>query len=186
MVSVANLFCVRSELEKQLFDDMILMKPPLGVGFHKQGSGFRIIASTLSVRPFILLFLCGLAWPFIVLPGEPPESPEGMIFISFILFMTASAIIWLFISIFGKVVVFIDGENSYVFVGVGPIGCTKRFDWNTVTAVRETKELDYLAGWVVGAVQIEARKTITFGRLLSKKRVHFIAEALKYAILRRL
>jgi hypothetical protein len=160
------------------------MRPPFGVGFRTHESGFHIAASTFSTRPITLLFLCGLFWAILWPAEKGPNSLEGAVLISFMMFMTVSAAIWLFISLLGKVVVYINGKDSYVFIGVGPIGCTRRFDWHAVTGIHKAKELDYLAGWTVDAVHIEARKTIVFGRLLSKKRVSFIAEALKYAKLK--
>src|SRR5262249_16818358 len=40
-------------------------------------------------------------------------------------------------TVFGRTVVWVDGNQGYVFAGIGPFGRKRRFDWSLITEVYE-------------------------------------------------
>ena len=77
-------------------------------------------------------------------------------------------------AMFGKIEVFI-GEISSVFVGIGPVGWTRRFDWLEVQTIREDE----------AAIVLEGKTCLEFnsgilGMELNEERRYFVLNVLKY------
>lgn len=78
-------------------------------------------------------------------------------------------------AVFGKVEVTI-GRTSAVFVGIGPVGWTRRFDWSTVTSIREDSNGGRGSSKVI---VLEGKDRLAFGTGLNESRRYFLLRTLK-------
>jgi hypothetical protein len=79
----------------------------------------------------------------------------------------------------GKVEVTI-GRNSSVFIGIGSLGWSRRFDWLTIKSIREEVTKTQYPGSSGAAIVLEGARRLKFGGGLNEERRYFILSALKY------
>ena len=80
----------------------------------------------------------------------------------------------------GKVEISISREGSYVFTGIGKIGCVRRFDWKAIQTIRENTTNATYPGGHNAAIVLEGNNRLKFGSGLNEERRYFVLNALKY------
>ncbi|MAE61448.1 MAG: hypothetical protein CMJ49_08850 [Planctomycetaceae bacterium] len=163
----------------------ILHDPPRGAWFRDDIDKMIVGASTRTpFACFIIPFTCVWAGgSMTAIYGSQIANGEfdlvaslfGIPFlIGSIILVTVSAM-----SVCGKVEVSI-GSDSAVFVGVGPLGWTRRFDWDAVQAIKDAPMPMPMPGGFFGGILLDGHHRLKFGSNLNEKRRHFVLNALKY------
>jgi hypothetical protein len=144
---------------------------------------FEVGVSTRSPIAFFLVpFMC--VWSGFSLGGiyghqiwsrhfDWQQSLFGIPFILGTLLFGSFAVM----SVCGKIVVTIDGDEGVVFTGVGPIGSRKRFNWRNVSGIRRTERYGK-RGAVTQQITLDGEKQLTFGSGVSDDRFHFLLSTL--------
>ena len=81
-------------------------------------------------------------------------------------------------SVCGKVLVRVQGNDGVVFTGVGPIGWRRRFEWNGVSAVRTTEHTGS-RGATSNQITLEGKRRLDFGSGIKTDRLDFMLVALR-------
>lgn len=166
-------------------DDFDIHRPPRGVSFEGFGGGWRIRATTRSPIAFFLVpFMC--VWSGFSLGGiygsqiasgqfNPLISLFGIPFILGSLLFGSIAVM----TVCGKVVIAADRNDGSIFVGVGPIGWTRRFSWDSIRAVEETFCGVRHAGGNGWMISLIGPPRIKFGGMLNDVRREYVVQALR-------
>ena len=165
--------------------DINTMEPPRGAWFNDLSPGtFEVGVSTRSAAAlFLVPFMC--VWSGFSLGGiygsqfikgqfDPKLSLFGIPSVLGTLLFGSIALM----TVCGKVVVKVDGENGTVFTGVGPIGWRRRFNWRGVSAVRCT-ESHGRRGSVSKHVRFEGEKSLAFATGVKDERLNFMLAVLR-------
>lgn len=174
-----------SESIEDVVDAAVLRDPPHGAWFQRNMDGVVIGASTRSpiaffMVPFMLIWsggsLGGIYGTQIV-KGEF-DLTSSLFGIPFLL---GSILFWVvaLMAVCGKLEITI-GRDSKVFLGIGPLGWTRRFDWSGVNAIREDFAMTGNNGKLQAGIVMEGRTRIKFGTGLNEKRRYFVLNALKH------
>jgi hypothetical protein len=125
-----------------VIDSDYLRNPPPGTWFEQKPQWFSLGASTRSrvalwYVPFVVVFSVGtLGWIY----GTQIVSGEFHLGTSLfgVPFVFLSVVFWTIalMAVCGQVVVTVKENEGTVFVGIGPLGWTRSFDWSAVTANR--------------------------------------------------
>ena len=167
-----------------------LANPPRGAWFVQNPPvGFEVGASTRSGAAFFLVpFMC--VWSGFSLGGIygtqiVKRKFDLMISLFGIPFLLGTALFGslALMTVFGKVVVRLAGDEAVVFVGVGPIGWRRRFNWRKVSSIKRTEK--YNNGNTSQRLTIEVEKRIDFGTGLKSDRLDFMLGALQQMRARR-
>lgn len=158
-----------------------LAEPPAGAWRRVEDGASIIGASTRSpIALFLVPFMCvwsggslGGIYGSQIIKGKLDLglSLFGIPFVLGTVMLGSVALM----AVFGKVEVTV-GRASSVFVGIGSIGWTRRFDWSTVTSIRE----DF--GGARGSnkvIVLEGKDRLAFGTGLNESRRFFLVRALK-------
>jgi len=164
--------------------DFDLMNPPKGAWYRERPPrGFEVGASTRSAVAFFLVpFMC--VWSGGSLGGiygsqlakrhfSLGESLFGIPFILGTLLFGSIAVM----SMCGKVCVTVEGDDGILFMGVGPIGWRRRFNWQKVTSIRRTES--YNRRSLSQQITFEGEKRLNFGSNLKDDRLNFMLTALR-------
>jgi hypothetical protein len=148
--------------------NFVLQTPPKGVWFRETSpSAFEVGVSTRSAVAFFLVpFMC--VWSGVSLGGiygtqiakkhfDLTASLFGIPFALGTLVVGGVAIM----SICGKIVVTVEGDDGAIFNGVGPIGWRRRFNWRAVSAIRRTEKTGN-RGSISKQITLEGGKQISF------------------------
>ncbi|PYJ00454.1 MAG: hypothetical protein DME25_20645, partial [Verrucomicrobia bacterium] len=81
-------------------------------------------------------------------------------------------------SVCGKVVVTVDGDDGAIFTGVGPIGWRRKFNWREVSAIRRTEKYGN-RGSVLQQITFEGQKRLNFAAGVKDERLDFLFRALR-------
>ncbi len=167
-----------------------LANPPRGAWLVQNPPvGFEVGASTRSgVAFFLVPFMC--VWSGFSLGGiygtqiykmefNPMISLFGIPFLLGTAFFGSYALM----TVCGKVVVRVAGDEAVVFVGVGPIGWRRCFNWRKVSSIKRTEKLNN--GNTSQRLTIEGEKRIDFGTGLKAERLDFMLGALQQMRARR-
>jgi len=188
-----EVFAISSIVSAGHLDDVEfnIQEPPKGVSFQDTGMGWEIIASTRSATAFFLVpFMC--VWSGFSLGGiygtqivngkfNLGMSLFGIPFVLGTLLFGSIAVM----SVCGRVVVSADGNFGRVFTGVGPVGWTRRFDWQSISLVEEDL-LDYQSRGSNGPVISLVGKTrLKFGSGLTDARRYYVLKALQRLLAQR-
>lgn len=170
-------------------DSFNINDPPGGVSYDNNGMGWRIAATTRSWSAFFLVpFMC--IWSGFSLGGiygsqiaegkfDPFLSLFGIPFVLGTLLFGSFAVL----SVIGRIVIRtdeMDHDAGSIFLGVGPIGWTRRFRWSEVRRIDET----------VGSGKNRSTRItlfrdssdINFGDMLSEKRRRYILHAMRQLV----
>jgi len=178
-------FRVSESIDEEAVNPDVLRNPPQGAWFKREMGQVIIGASTRSPVAFFLVpFMC--VWSGGSLGGiYGSQLFKGQFDLTMSLFgipfILGSILFWSFalMSIFGKVEVTL-ARPSYVFVGIGRFGWTRKFDWYAMQTIREdVATMSYPGGHQVGIV-LEGKDRLKFGTGLNEKRRYFMLNALKY------
>jgi len=159
--------------------------PPSGAWFREiPPRGFEVGVSTRSPLAFFLVpFMC--VWSGFSLGGiygtqfikghfNLGESLFGIPFILGTLLFGSIAIM----SVCGKVVVSVDGDDGIIFTGVGPIGLRRRFNWRNVTGIRRTEKYGN-RGSVSQQITFDGEKRLNFAGSVKDERLDFMFATLR-------
>ncbi len=164
-----------------------LENPPQGVHFEETYDGWKLVSSTRSWGAlFLVPFMC--VWSGASLGGiYGGQIVEG----KFDLFLSLFGIPFLLGTFFlgsmalmtvcGKIVISTSYDQGKIFMGVGPFGWTRYFDWSSVAQIRKTSiashEHDvHPASWQVEIVG-DKRTRISFA--FNEERRLYILNALR-------
>lgn len=178
-------FRLSESMETMSPDSSVLDEPPSGAWMSEDFQGATVGASTRSPIAFFLVpFMC--VWSGGSLGGiygSQIMSGEFDLTMSLfgIPFLLGSVLFWslALMSICGKVVVKLSRDESSIFVGVGAIGWTRKFDWLSVKTIKENTTNVQYPGGNGGGILLEGMTRIKFGSNLSEKRRYFVLNALK-------
>ncbi len=159
---------------------------PRGVSFEDSGFGWRIQATTRSPSAFLLVpFMC--VWSSFALGGIfGPQILAGKVNLLLTLvgvpFLIASLLFGSIaaMTVCGRLVISTDQQQQgRVFLGIGPIGWSRRFDWKSVSAVEEIRTgFDY-SGGSGHVIALVGQSRLKFGSLLTDTRRFYILQALR-------
>jgi hypothetical protein len=159
--------------------------PPRGAWFDDTGNGWRIGATTRSPIAFFLVpFMC--VWSGFSLGGiygsqilqgrfDLVASLLGIPFLLGTLLFGSIAVM----SVCGKVVVSTDSNEGRVFIGVGPLGWRRRFDWASISAVDEALLGYHYPGSHALTISLVGQSRIKFGGMLSEARRYYLLQGLR-------
>ena len=161
------------------------LSPPRGAWLREPGPGeFEVGVSTRSPIAFFLVpFMCvwsggslGGIYGTQIAKGHFELAPSlfGIPFFIGTLFLGSLTLM----SVFGKVVVKVRGDEGVVFIGVGPVGWSRRFNWRRVSGIRLTEKWGN-RGTTSQQITLEGEKRIDFGTGLSNERIDFLFGTLR-------
>jgi hypothetical protein len=190
-----------------------ITRPPQGAWFRRQGLTVVAGATTRSLGAAAgLLFFCvfwngivsifvGLAsvstlkllgWTLPEWIGNPKMNGSEMnwgITLGLWLFLTPFIAIGLgvaggvLMSLVGRTEVTLQGGDSSVFTGIGPLGRRRRFDSRQVRSCRIEENWQNSKGGTrqtrEAVLQLQDGKRVKFGSGLTEERLHFVAGALR-------
>ena len=176
--------------------DFNIVDPPRGVSYQEASGGFIVTATTRSwaalfVVPFAGYCILAFGGPFGALIREAEFSQTQLLFVlPFVICVLGMLVTTLMWSI-GVVKVRRDGDDGAVFMGVGPVGWTRRFRWPEIVSVLET-DANYIrhsGGQRQRAVAINLAgasgpRQIRFGAMLSEERRRYLIWILRKQITR--
>ncbi len=162
--------------------DFDIHDPPRGAWFADTGNGWQLGASTRSAMAFFLVpILCvwsggslGGLYGSQIINGEFNllMSIFGIPFFLGTLFLGSIALM----SICGHVLVTVEDDVGRLFVGIGPIGWTRRFRWSSITAVEEQTATQNQSSKVLALV---GQRRLQFGTMLSDPRRYYLLQCLR-------
>lgn len=178
-------FRISNSVDRDSFNADTLRNPPRGTWFRQEVDRVVVGASTRSPIAFFLVpFMCiwsggslGGIYGSQISRGEfdLEASLFGIPFILGSVILGSMALM----AVCGKVEVSI-GRMSSVFVGVGRLGWTRRFEWSEVQTIREDgTNVNYPGGHQM-AIVMEGKGRLKFGTGLNEARRYFVLGALKY------
>ena len=80
--------------------------------------------------------------------------------------------------VFGKVEITLDNVGGKIFTGIGIIGKTQSFEWADISSISEEITTGNRGGQSA-AVQIDGKKRLSFGSLLSDERRYYVLKSLQ-------
>ena len=163
------------------------VEPPSGAWYEETFDGFRMGAVTRScLAVFLVPFACvwiggslGGIYGSQVVKGQFDLS-ASLFGIPFLLGSILLGSLTL-MTLFGKVVVTVSGDDGSVFTGVGPIGWTRRFAFSAVHSAAE--HLGYNRnGGPSPVIRLAGAHPMSFGSMLTEPRRQFLLGILARAI----
>ena len=155
-------------------------------GIEQGARGFSLGASTrapfaFAYVPFVCVFsVVTLGWIY----GTQIASGEFHLgrSLSGIPLVLVCIVFWTIalMAVCGKVVVTVNENEGTVFVGIGPLGWTRSFDWSNVTVIRQEGSCSHYLGADNGGILLEGTTRLQFGTNLTEKRRYFMLNALTY------
>jgi len=138
----AKPFSLAELSREQAVPEVDLTRPPKGAWLRQVGGGFEMGATTRSAAALFLVPFT-LVWSGGSLGGiYGSQLAKGQLDWKLCLFGIPFLLGSAFLiplaatSAFGKLVVRAEGFRGSVFIGVGPVGWTRRFRWDEITGVR--------------------------------------------------
>ena len=159
------------------------LNPPRGTWFQEESNGFIVGATTRHVMAFFIVpFMCvwsggslGVIYGTQIMKGkfDLVQSLFGIPFFLGTLLFGSIALM----TVCGKVIVQVLDSDGTVFTGVGPFGWRRRFDPQTVTAVRVES---YFPGHQpqTASIVLDGANKLRFASGLTEARRDFIAKVL--------
>lgn len=80
--------------------------------------------------------------------------------------------------VFGKVEITLDNVGGKIFTGIGIIGRTQSFEWADISSISEEITTGNRGGQSA-AIQIDGKKRLSFGSLLSDERRYYVLKSLQ-------
>lgn len=170
--------------QKVAVEEFDLGQPPPGVSFEQTGIGWRLTSTTRSQVGFILvpfaLFWCGVGFPNLyvyLVSGTYDWGQTAGVSV----FCIAALVLVLFalMTTVGMLTVSVERGEGSVFVGIGPIGWTRRFDWNGIRKIEEENVGYRYSGSNGLAIALIGQARIKFGSMLTHQRRYFLVQALR-------
>ena len=166
-------------------------EPPSGSWFEPTFDGFQVGTTTrtcaaLFLVPIALVWSGGslcLFYGLQVLVGHfsLPQSLVGIPFLLVSVPLVAASLM----SVCGRFLVTVRGDDGHVFVGVGPIGWRRRFDWGSVREVVEATSSYSRNAQPMHVIRLNGPQPISFGSGMTDWRRLFILAILRRELLSR-
>lgn len=180
-----NGFKISETVDQEIINEEVLRDPPKGTWYRKERNGVVLGASTRSAAAFFLVPFM-LVWSGGSLGGiygsQILSGKFDLLTSLFgIPFLLGSILLWALalMAIWGRVVVTIGRESS-VFVGIGPVGWSRSFNWSNVKTIREDISFSGRNNSRQTAIVMEGDKRLRFGSGLNEARRYFLLSSLKY------
>jgi hypothetical protein len=170
-----------------------LTRPPPGAWFERTPGGFEVGATARSPSAYFLLPFM-VVWSGFSLGGiygtqlvegrfDPFRTLFGVPFLLGTGFLGSQVLM----SVWGKVVVRVEGKEGSVFTGVGNVGRTRRFNWKEMKTARLSQGTTHgkRGSRTYEQITLEGQDRIDFGSALTTSRQHFVLAALKQMQARR-
>lgn len=179
-----DVFKISEQLEVAAQPPVDLARPPSGAWLDEASDGFEVGATTRSpIAFFIVPFMC--VWSGGALGGiygTQIASGKLDLFQSLfgIPFLIGSVIFWslALMSVAGKWTLTVRGDEAESFVGVGPIGLRRRFQWSQVKSVSEGIANAGRRGGTA-TIYLEGATRVQFATGTSEARRYFVLHALR-------
>jgi hypothetical protein len=167
-------------------------KPPHGTSFLGTDEAWAISASTRSWQavvlvPFAILWN-GMVWFGFygqsIIHGNFSllASILGLPFVLLGIILVSCALL----TVCGHTIVKVAGNDGQVFLGVGRLGWTRKFDWKSVQAVSEYYSISGSHGYNRVSILLKGDQTrIQFGSLIGDERREYVIERLSMLLARR-
>ena len=159
-------------------------RPPRGAWFRQDHRGFEVGASTRSAMalflvPFMMVWSGGSLGGIYgsqIIKGKfnLGMSLFGIPFLLGTLIFGSIAVM----TLCGKMLVRVEGNQGTCFTGAGPLGFRKRFKWDEIKAVRRTTKKGSEGS--SPQITLEGREEINLGVGLAQKRFDFVLAALRH------
>jgi hypothetical protein len=171
--------------------DVDTTQPPSGAWARSQGNEFEAGATTRSAMGFFLVPFA-MVWSGFSLGGlygtqivhgkfDLAHSLFGIPFLVGSLVLIPLALM----AVLGKVVVRGSGDEGSVFIGIGPVGWTRRFRWSEINKAHLSETKWQQNGRSLPLLELTGPKPIRFGSQLSEKRRNFLLAVLRRHVGRR-
>jgi hypothetical protein len=170
--------------QKVAVEEFDLGQPPPGVSFERTEIGWRLTSTTRSPVGFILvpfaLLWCGVGLPnlYVYLVSgnyDWGQTAGASMFCFAALVLTLLALM----TTVGRLSVSGERGEGAVFIGIGPIGWTRRFDWKSIRKVEE-ENIGYRYSGSHGlAIALIGQDRTKFGSMLTDRRRYFMVQALR-------
>ena len=175
-------------------DDFDVHDAPHGAWFENASRGWRLGATTRSAGAFVavpfLCLWCGIGIWAIYSPLEsgefnPASSLLGILVVGLFLVIITPWTGWYAImTVGGKVVVTTEDDDGRLFVGVGLIGWTWRFNWASVSVIAE-EQTYYQSGNNGPVIALVGKSRLQFGSMLSDARRYYLLQCLRKCLMER-
>lgn len=164
-------------------NDAILDNPPNGAWFRREVDRIVVGATTKHTSeayfmvPVMGVWTLGLLCIFCASKFINGHFDQSILF--FLFFLPFGLLFWWFalMTIYGKVEVSI-GRDSFVFVGIGRIGWTRRFDWSAVHTIGQADSYLKYPGRRGPAIVMEGTKRVKFATGVDEEQRTFILHVL--------
>ena len=166
-------------------DTDYLRNPPSGAWYRHAVRGFSPCAFTcaplaFAYVPFVCALVVSLGWIY----GTQIAAGEFHLgrSLSGIPLILVCAVFWVIalMAVCGKVVVTVNGNEGTIFVGIGPLGWTRSFDWSAVTVIRQEGACLHYLGADNGGILLKGTTRLSFGTNLTEKRRYFLLSVPTY------
>ena len=165
--------------------DVDTSRPPGGTWYRAQGNEFEVGAVSRSGSAFFLVPFT-LFWSGGSLGGiygtqlakgqfDLMQSLFGLPFLIGSLVLIPITLM----TLFGRVVVRSSGDQGGVFIGVGPLGWTRRFRWSQIKGVRASETQWKQNDRALPVIELDGPTRLRFGSQLSEKRRDFMLAVLR-------
>ena len=160
-----------------------LAHPPQGTWFRRKAEGFELGSTTRSgVAFFLVPFLT--VWSAFTLGAfyglqihqhkfDLTLTLVGIPFLAFALFFWCLTMS----TIWGKVIISVEGDEGRLFTGAGPMARTRKFKWSTIREIREGSAISPHQNRYPRVV-LRGETRISFGAGVRKDRLNFMRDAL--------
>jgi hypothetical protein len=160
-------------------------EPPCGAWFEETSTGWRIGATTRSPVAFFLVpFMC--VWSGFTLGGiygsqiingefDIGISLFGIPFLLGTLLFGSIAVM----SVCGKEVIEVEGDDGRVFAGVGPIGWTWRFNWASISSIEEDFSNHQHGGNSGRVIALVGQTKLQIAGIMSESRRYYLLQCLR-------
>lgn len=172
-------------LEQSKGPGIDLTRPPKGVWFQRRTQGFELGSTTRSASAFFMIpFMC--VWSGFSLGGiygtqiyhqkfNLAMSLFGIPFVLGTLLFGSMAVM----AACGKAVVAVDRDEGRVFLGVGPVGWTRRFKWSAVEGIKEDVSKYQTNNRYLPVIVLSGPTPVRFGSGINESRRQYMIAALK-------
>jgi hypothetical protein len=159
--------------------------PPLGASFEETVHGWNLTSTTRSkmawfLVPFMIVWSGGslggiYGSQFLKGQFDLEMSLFGIPFLLGTLFFGTIAAM----TVIGRVVISLDRDDGTIFTGIGPLGWTRRFDWNSITKIEDDFASHRGSDQQSRVISLVGQSKISLGTMLTEERRYYLLNALR-------
>lgn len=148
-------------------------------GFEQTLVYHRVSPMLLFFIPFTALWgggSVGMLYVYPLLTGKEIDTHQALFGIPFLL-GTIALLTAIFYMLFGKITIRLQGPDSSIFTGVGPIGRRQRFDAGQVESIRLAANGTEMNGKSMPCIELQFRErgALRFGTFMSDESKQYVA-----------